>query len=132
MTDFSGKFTQKVDPKGRVCVSGKLLSCLQDEAERWFRICPGDPVVAGSSSALLFLRLIPESEYHDWAEWTRPKWEGARDPRTREEKREARRFLGDVEKVKLDAQGRFTLPPQLRDAAGIEGEALLHGDGLFV
>lgn len=44
----------------------------------------------------------------------------------------ARFLLGNAALIELDDQGRFILPPHLRDYSGVEGEAIFLGLGRYV
>ncbi len=129
MTHFSSRFAQKVDPKGRVCVSSKLINCLDDRTDRRFRVCPGE---VGVKSPCLFLRFIPEADYPKWASWANPIFDGPKDPRPSDERRRALRFLSQVHFVELDKQGRFIIPEELRNAAGISADAVMVGAGNMI
>lgn len=68
------------------------------------------------------LWLLPDTEWRQLVE--RLRGQTLADPRTRALQRH---FIGAAESLSLDGQGRITIPPVLREAAGIRHELMLVG-----
>jgi MraZ protein len=67
---------------------------------------------------------------HPTTEWTKLADQVEALPFTDDRSRKLRRLLyGSAYEVSLDRQGRFVLPPRLRELAGIETEVVLVGAG---
>lgn len=103
---FKGEYEYTLDEKGRLVVPPRFRGALGERfvATRGFDGC---------------VVLYPESE---WAQV---------EAKLRSEPLENRRFvrylLGSAVECELDRQGRFVLPPRLREYAGIGREAVVVG-----
>ena len=107
---FTGEYRHSVDAKGRIAVPARFRARLQDGAfvSRWLDAC--------------------------LAIWPRDAWErlaGKVAALPTVENAGARAFsryvFASAVEVDFDGQGRFVLPAYLREAAGLEGEAVIVG-----
>ncbi len=106
---FTGEYRHTVDDKGRVAVPSKFRAQLMDGAvvSRWMDACLAIHTKAG--------------------------WESLADkvaglPITDQASRLFQRFIfANAFEAELDRQGRVVLPAYLREAAGLDGEAVVVG-----
>ena len=108
---FTGEYRHTVDEKGRLAVPSRFRADLAQggQVSKWIDGC---------------VALHPRDEWEalakqiDTLPFTDP---GARTLR--------RHLYGSAFEVSLDRQGRFVLPPPLREAAGLESEVVVVGAG---
>lgn len=108
---FTGEYRHTVDEKGRLAVPVRFRAELAQGAQvsNWMDGC---------------VALHPLAEWEELA--TRINALPFTDPRSRK----LRRLLyGSAYEVTLDRQGRFVLPPPLREAAGLKTDVVLVGAG---
>jgi len=115
MPSFKGQYEHSVDNKGRVSFPAKLRKALNPQAQERFTILRGlEPC----------LYLYPEDE-----------WQIVEDQLsqinsfTKEGRTVKRNFLRFAQDLNLDNQNRISLPSQLADWAGINGNAIFIGSG---
>lgn len=117
MKFFSSNSTHKVDAKGRVSVPATFRRVLDGEAEPGVVFIPrmmGDPAIEGFGNARFAEYAAELDKMH---------------PMSRERKYLAHKLLGQAEEAQIDPNGRVVLGEALRDAAGIEDQALFVGLG---
>lgn len=108
---FTGEYRHTVDDKGRLAIPTRLRAQLAEggQVSAWMDGC---------------VALHPNSE------WEKLTAQVESLPFTDTRSRKLRRLLyGSAFEVKLDRQGRFVLPPKLREVADIETEVVLVGAG---
>lgn len=108
---FTGEYRHTVDDKGRLAVPTRLRAQLAagGQVSAWMDGC---------------------AALHPAEEWAKLATLVESLPHTDNRSRTLRRLLyGSAYEVTLDRQGRFVLPPKLRDLAGIETEVVLVGAG---
>lgn len=106
---FTGEYRHTVDDKGRLAVPVRFRAELAQggQVSKWIDGCVA---------------------LHPRAEWEALATQIAALPFTDANARTLRRHLfGSAFEVKLDGQGRFVLPPPLREAAGLESEVVVVG-----
>jgi MraZ protein len=108
---FTGEYRHTVDDKGRLAVPVRFRAELAQGAQvsNWMDGC---------------VAMHPLDEWKTLAEQINAL------PFTDTRSRTLRRLLyGSAYEVSLDRQGRFVLPPSLREAAGLTAEVVLVGAG---
>lgn len=105
---FMGEYDHTLDPKGRMIVPAKFR---EELGERFI-------LTLGLDGCLF---AYPMGEWEQFAEGLK-KLPGTKDARQLQ-----RHFLAGAADVEVDKQGRFLIPPRLRDAAGLEKDVLLVG-----
>jgi MraZ protein len=108
---FTGEYRHTVDDKGRLAIPTRLRAQLAEggQVSAWMDGC---------------VALHPNSE------WEKLTAQVESLPFTDTRSRKLRRLLyGSAFEVRLDRQGRFVLPPKLREVADIETEVVLVGAG---
>lgn len=108
---FTGEYRHTVDDKGRLAVPARFRAELAQggQVSKWIDGC---------------VVLHPRDVWVKLAEQIDAL------PVTDPNARKLRRHLyGSAFEVALDGQGRFVLPPTLRDAAGLKAEVVLVGAG---
>ena len=109
MTDLLGTHGYQLDPKGRLSLPARFREAFGDGA--WLTI--------GQDGCLF---VFPR------AEWDRRADEVAASPLSDADGRAyARLFFGASDEVRIDGQGRLTIPGRLRDAAGIARDVVVLG-----
>ena len=109
MTDLLGTHGYQLDPKGRLSLPARFREAFADGA--WLTI--------GQDGCLF---VFPR------AEWDRRADEVAASPLSDADGRAyARLFFGASDEVRIDGQGRLTIPGRLRDAAGIARDVVVLG-----
>lgn len=109
MTDLLGTHAYQLDPKGRLSLPARFREAFGDGA--WLTI--------GQDGCLF---VFPR------AEWDRRADEVAASPLSDADGRAyARLFFGASDEVRIDGQGRLTIPGRLRDAAGIARDVVVLG-----
>ncbi|MBC5805357.1 MAG: division/cell wall cluster transcriptional repressor MraZ [Candidatus Eremiobacter antarcticus] len=107
---FTGRYDHSFDEKGRLTIPSRFRARLGDHFV--LTIAPPDPCLA----------MYPEST---WSEFC-SKLEAA--PRKDAQYRAfVRHLFANTEEVSADAQGRLLIPSVLRDAVGLQREAVLVG-----
>lgn len=109
MARFFGRYEHSLDPKGRIILPVK------------FRVH--------------FERGGFLTQFHDrcLALWTPDEFERQMEgmeqaqAQGREERNVARLWASGTQEVEVDKQGRFAIPPHLREFAGLENEVLVNG-----
>ncbi|OAQ20130.1 division/cell wall cluster transcriptional repressor MraZ [Thermosulfurimonas dismutans] len=110
---FRGQFRHNLDEKGRLSIPRRFREVLR---ERY------------GGSGLVVTRLPECLVAYPWEEWRRLEERLMGLPADLPEVRlYMRYFLGSAEECFPDRQGRILLPAHLREAAGIEREAVLLG-----
>jgi MraZ protein len=113
MSSFKGSYTYSVDDKGRVSLPAKMRKYVSPEANNMFLVTRG-------FEKCLFL--YPMDEWNKMESNLRKLSSG--DPLHR-------LFLRTIceyaQESTLDAQARITIPPELRDYAGIQNEVRIIG-----
>ena len=111
---FNGEFEHKIDAKGRVFVPRRILEEIQDPAER-------NPfhVVVSEEGCL---------DVHTESGFRRYVREALASQRTAHGARMLKRRIGAYSRrIPLDAQGRLTLPEELRRKISMGNEAMVVG-----
>jgi len=109
VTDLLGTHGYQLDPKGRLSLPARFREAFGDGA--WLTI--------GQDGCLF---VFPR------AEWDRRADEVAASPLSDADGRAyARLFFGASDEVRIDGQGRLTIPGRLRDAAGIARDVVVLG-----
>ena len=109
MTDLLGTHSYQLDPKGRVSLPARFRAAFVD----------GCWITVGQDRCLY---VFPR------AEWERRSDEVASFPLSDNDGRAyARLFFGASDEVRLDGQGRVTIPQRLRDAVGIDKDVVVLG-----
>ena len=109
MAELLGTHSYQLDPKGRVSLPAKFRAAFVDGA--W--------ITVGQDNCLY---CFPR------AEWERRSEEIASFPLSDNDGRAlARMFFGSSDEVRLDGQGRVTIPQRLREAVGIDKEVVVLG-----
>ena len=99
---FFGSFEHAVDDKGRIIMPSRFRSKLEEGVvmARWLEQC---------------VAVFPRNEFEKMAERIQALPEGSA------EKREfSRVFFGHAYEAMPDRQGRLTIPPKLREIAGLD------------
>jgi len=108
---FTGEYRHTVDDKGRLAIPVRFRDDL----------APGTQVSNWMDGCVAL---------HPIAEWEALARQINALPFTDNRSRRLRRMLyGSAYEVSLDRQGRFVLPPPLREDAGLESEVVLVGAG---
>ena len=109
MAELLGTHSYQLDPKGRLSLSARFREAFVDGA--W--------ITVGQDRCLY---CFPR------AEWERRADEVAAFPLSDNDGRAySRLFFGASEEVKLDGQGRVTIPQRLREVVGIDKEVVVLG-----
>jgi MraZ protein len=109
VAELLGTHGYQLDPKGRVSLPAKFRAAFVDGA--W--------ITVGQDRCLY---CFPR------AEWERRSAEVAAFPLSDNDGRAyARLFFGSSDEVRLDAQGRVTIPQRLRDSVGIDKDVVVLG-----
>jgi MraZ protein len=109
VAELLGTHGYQLDPKGRVSLPAKFRAAFVDGA--W--------ITVGQDRCLY---CFPR------AEWDRRSEEVASFPLSDNDGRAySRLFFGSSDEVKLDGQGRVTIPQRLREAVGIDKEVVVLG-----
>ena len=109
MAELLGTHSYQLDPKGRVSLPARFREAFADGA--WLTI--------GQDGCLF---AFPR------AEWMRRSEEVAASPLSDTSGRAyARMFFGSSDEVRLDAQGRLTIPGRLRESIGISKDVVVLG-----
>ena len=110
---FLGRYHHTIDTKGRLSIPGKYRDVL---AKKYDDVL----VVAKDPERCLAI--------HPMEEWKRLAEKIQAIPRTRQSVKDYKRFVhGEAVDCVLDKQGRILIPPELRDFAGLDREAMLVG-----
>ena len=113
MPAFKGQADYSVDAKGRVAIPAKMRSCLRPEANETFVITRGFDACINAYPLDTWQGI--EGQIASLNEFQ---------PKTRHFKRI---FLMWADEVQLDGQGRIRLTDQLREFAGLNGQARIIG-----
>jgi MraZ protein len=109
VADLLGTHSYQLDPKGRVSLPGRFREAFADGA--WLTV--------GQDGCLFAFPRV---------EWERRADEVGASPLSDAPGRAyARLFFGSSDEIRLDAQGRLTIPGRLRDAVGIAKEVVVLG-----
>ena len=109
MAELLGAHSYQLDPKGRLSLPARFREALAD----------GVWVTIGQDGCLFAFPRV---------EWQRRADEVAASPLSDTQGRAyARLFFGSSDELRLDVQGRLTLPGRLRDAAGIGKDVIVLG-----
>jgi len=109
VAELLGTHSYQLDPKGRVSLPARFREAFADGA--WLTI--------GQDGCLF---AFPR------AEWMRRSEEVAASPLSDTSGRAyARMFFGSSDEVRLDAQGRLTIPGRLRESIGISKDVVVLG-----
>ncbi|MGZ5288317.1 MAG: division/cell wall cluster transcriptional repressor MraZ [Actinomycetota bacterium] len=109
MTDLLGTHSYQLDPKGRVSLPARFRAAFVD----------GCWITVGQDRCLY---VFPR------AEWERRSDEVASFPLSDNDGRAyARLFFGASDEVRLDGQGRVTIPQRLRESVGIDKDVVVLG-----
>ena len=109
MAELLGAHRYQLDPKGRLSLPARFREALAD----------GVWVTIGQDGCLFAFPRV---------EWQRRADEVASSPLSDAQGRAyARLFFGSSDELRLDAQGRLTLPGRLRDAVGIGKDVIVLG-----
>lgn len=108
---FTGEYRHAVDEKGRLAVPARFRAELEGGCvvARWIDTCLAIFPIAGWEALSTKVGSLPMT-----------------DPNARLLQR---RLFGGASVAELDRQGRVLVPQNLRDVAGIEGEAVVVGIG---
>ncbi|MEM1057168.1 MAG: division/cell wall cluster transcriptional repressor MraZ [Bacteroidota bacterium] len=107
MAGFKGRAENTIDDKGRVAVPASMRRYLRPEAHDTFVVTQGvDHCIA----------LYP---FDVWESDIEPRLD-ALDPFDQEQALLSRRFLSWTDEVRLDGQGRISLPRDLMELVGLE------------
>lgn len=109
MTELLGTHGYQLDPKGRVSLPARFRASFADGC--WLTI--------GQDHCLY---VFPRVEWELRSEEVRASSLSDRDGRAF-----SRFFFGSSEEVRLDGQGRVTIPQRLREAVGIDKEVVVVG-----
>ena len=113
---FRGLSSITIDTKGRIAMPRRYRdSLLADSSTQWV-------LTIDTESRCLLLYLSPEWEQIEQKLLALPSF----DPSTR---RIQRLLIGHATDVEMDKQGRMLVSPVLRDYAGLDGPAMLVGQG---
>lgn len=106
---FFGSFEHALDDKGRVIMPSRFRGKLAEGVmmSRWIEQC---------------VAVFPRSEFDKLAERIQALPEGSKDRRDF-----ALIFFGHAFEAELDRQGRITIPPKLREMAGLDREVEVVG-----
>lgn len=108
---YTGEYNHTVDSKGRLILPSKLREALGDEF-----------VVTKGVDGCLFV--------YDKTEWSEFEEKlNALSITNRESRKVLRFFLSGAVSVEVDKQGRFLIPTNLREYAGVEKDVVLAGCG---
>lgn len=105
---FMGEYDHTLDPKGRMIVPAKF----REELGEKFILTLG-------LDGCLFA--YPLSEWETFVEGLKKL------PGTKEARQLQRHFMAGAADVEVDKQGRFLIPPRLREFAGLEKDVVLVG-----
>ena len=109
MAELLGAHSYQLDPKGRLSLPARFREALAD----------GVWVTIGQDGCLFAFPRV---------EWQRRADEVAASPLSNAQGRAyARLFFGSSDELRLDVQGRLTLPGRLRDAVGIGKDVIVLG-----
>jgi len=109
---YSGTYHQRLDAKGRLALPARLREELASAGQ-------GPLVVTGWARPIWLYG--PE-------DWRRVVDQASRMPsQNRSVARFNRYFFGYATEIELDGQGRFLIPPSLRDLAGLQKEVVVAG-----
>ena len=109
MTDLLGTHSYQLDPKGRVSLPARFRAAFVD----------GCWITVGQDRCLY---VFPR------AEWERRSDEVASFPLSDNDGRAySRLFFGASDEVRLDGQGRVTIPQRLRESVGIDKDVVVLG-----
>ena len=108
---FLGDYQHTLDAKGRVSLPAKFRAEMT-----------GKLVVAKGLDSCLYV--YPADEYENFVEELQSRQ--AFEPRVR---RIQRHFMAGAVEVELDAAGRISLPPKLREYAGLTKDVAVTGNG---
>lgn len=109
---FQGAFPYRIDDRGRLKMPAEFVDALGSSFT----------VTRGNTKGCLWV--LPDAEWEPMIE--RLRGDSLFDQRFLALQRW---FIGFAAKTSLDPQGRLTIPPVLREFAGIEHEAMLVGIG---
>jgi MraZ protein len=113
MSSFKGSYTYSVDDKGRVSLPAKLKKYVSPEANETF-------VITRGFEKCLFI--YPQDEWNKIE--TNLRKLSSYDP---EHRLFVRTFLEPAIECQLDVQSRLSIPQELREYAGIQGEVRILG-----
>lgn len=105
---FMGEYDHTIDPKGRVIVPSKFR---EEIGERFILTLGLDGCLFG----------------YPMAEWEVFVTGLKKLPGSKEARQFQRHFLACAADVEVDKQGRFLIPPRLREEAGLEKDVLIVG-----
>ena len=109
MAELLGAHSYQLDPKGRLSLPARFREALAD----------GVWVTIGQDGCLF---AFPRVEWHRYAD------EVSASPLSDAQGRAYQRlFFGSSDELRLDVQGRLTLPGRLRDAVGIGKDVIVLG-----
>ena len=110
---FRGRKQLSLDAKGRLTMPAKYRDRLQES-------CDGELVITIDRSKCLLIYPLPE--------WEEVEAKLAKLSSTRPEVRRFTRFIThNAEEVEMDKQGRFVIPPHLREYANLDRQVVLAG-----
>lgn len=110
---FRGRKQLSLDAKGRLTMPAKYRDRLQES-------CDGELVITIDRSKCLLIYPLPE--------WEEVEAKLAKLSSTRPEVRRFTRFIThNAEEVEMDRQGRFVIPPHLREYANLDRQVVLAG-----
>lgn len=113
MLDFIGKYRHTLDAKKRLAVPQKL----RDKLGREFVIC------RPSDNETKCVYLYSDEGWHEFISQAKETEQGK--GRTRL----GRRLFAHADQIDLDAQGRFTVPVEYCEYAGLEKDVVIFGAG---
>src|SRR5262245_50477619 len=111
---FRGRYQHTIDPKGRLSVPAKYRDALAQYDGHTLIVVPNDHAI----------------EVYPLEEWerieSRVKEQSAFDPQVRNL---GRLYISRAKEVDLDGVGRVLLPPDTREAVGVQRDVTLVGPG---
>lgn len=110
---FRGRRHLTLDAKGRITMPAKFR-------DRILEVCDGNVVITIDRSKCLLIYPLPEWEK---VEHKLSELSGTKEP----VRRFTRFLLHNAEECEMDAQGRFVIPPLLREYANLKKQVVLAG-----
>lgn len=117
-TLFLGAFTNKIDAKGRLATPARFRRVLEIEKSSTIYVIPSPDEPCLEAGGPAFIETLTQSIFD-------------LPPFSPERRILQKRITGKTLSLSIDGDGRIVLPKELRDHAGLEGEAAFSGQGDF-
>lgn len=115
-TLFLGSFTNKIDAKGRLATPARFRRVLEAEKSNTIYLIPSPDEACLDAGGPAYIENLAQSIF-------------ALPPYSAERRLLQKRITGKTLSLSMDAEGRVVLPQELRDHAGLVGEAAFSGQG---